>query len=83
MDFKISEALVSTVLQNLKNKRRYHHAFSVISEEDGDIYDITIDRQDFKKTLKEALPKYELEEKYEECIKIQEAINSFQKNNDK
>jgi hypothetical protein len=36
-----------------------------------------------KKTLKEALPKYELEEKYEECIKIQEAINSFQKNNDK
>jgi|TARA_R100000081_G_C4820201_1_gene179169 cytidylate kinase len=82
MDFKISEALVSTVLKNLKSKRRYHHAFSVISEEDGDIYDITIDRQDFNKTLMEALPKYELEEKYEECIKIQEAMKFLQKNND-
>tara|TARA_Y100001972_G_scaffold111360_1_gene144003 strand:- start:486 stop:791 length:306 start_codon:yes stop_codon:yes gene_type:complete len=82
MDFKISEALVSTVLKNLKNSRRYHHAFSVISEEDGDIYDITIDRQDFQKTLTEALPKYEVEEKYEECIKIKEAMNYLQKSND-
>ena len=82
MDFKISEALVNTVLKNLKNKRRYHHAFSVISEEDGDIYDITIDRQDFVKTLTKSLPKYELEEKYEECIEIQKAINLLQKTND-
>lgn len=82
-DFKISEALVSTVLNNLKGKRKYLHAFSVISEEDGDIYDITINRQDFKETLVEALPKYEKEEKYEECAKIQEAINYLQNKNDK
>ena len=81
MDFRVSEALVSTILKNLKGKRKYHHAFSVISEEDGDIYDITINRQDFEKTLKEALPKYESEEKYEECVKIQEALNFIHKNN--
>lgn len=83
MDFKISEALVSTVLKNLKGGRRYLHAFSVISEEDGDIYDITIDRQDFKKTLIEALPKYELVEKYEECIQIKNAIEYLKKNDKK
>jgi hypothetical protein len=81
MDFRVSEALVTTVLKNLKGKRKYLHAFSVISEEDGDIYDITIDRQDFEKTLKEALPKYESEEKYEDCIKIKEALNFIHKNN--
>tara|TARA_R100001443_G_C3362750_1_gene179361 strand:- start:1058 stop:1366 length:309 start_codon:yes stop_codon:yes gene_type:complete len=83
MDFKISEALVSTVLKNLRGKRKYLHAFSVISEEDGDIYDITIDRQDFQKTLEKALPNYEKEEQYEECIRIQEAIEFLQKENDK
>ncbi len=79
MDFRVSEALVSTILKNLKGKRKYLHAFSVISEEDGDIYDITINRQDFEKTLKEALPKYESEEKYEDCVKIQEALNFIHK----
>ena len=83
MDFKISEALVSTILKNLKGKRWHLHAFSVISEEEGDIYDITIDRRDFKKTLNEALPKYELVEKYEECVKIKNAIEFLKKNNDK
>jgi cytidylate kinase len=83
MDFRVSEALVSTILKNLKGKRKYLHAFSVISEDDGDIYDITINRQDFKKTLTEALPKYEKEEKYEECVEITEAIKYLQNKNDK
>ena len=83
MDFRVSEALVSTVLKNLKGKRKYLHAFSVISEEDGDIYDITINRQDFQKTLQEALPNYEKVEKYEECVKIQEAIKFLQDKDDK
>jgi len=83
MDFRVSEALVSTILKNIKGKRKYLHAFSVISEEDGDIYDITINRQDFEKTLIEALPKYEEEEKYEDCIKIQEAIKYLHNKNDR
>ena len=83
MDFKISEALVSTVLKNLKGSRRHHHALSVICEEEGEVYDVTIDRQDFLKTLEESLPKYENEEKYEECAKIIEALNYLKKKNAK
>ena len=30
-DFRISEALVSTILKNLKSTKRHHHALSVIS----------------------------------------------------
>ena len=80
-DFRISEALVSTILKNLKGKKRHHHALSVISLDEDAIYDITIDRDDFYHTLKESLNKYEQEEKYEDCIKIQEAIAYLEKNN--
>ena len=83
MDFKISEALVSTVLKNLKGSRRHHHALSVICEEEGEVYDVTIDRQDFLKTLEESLPKYENEEKYEECAKIIEGLNYLKRKNAK
>ena len=83
MDFKISEALVSTVLKNLKGSRRHHHALSVICEEEGEVYDVTIDRQDFLKTLEDSLPKYESEEKYEECAKIIEGLNYLKRKNAK
>jgi len=79
MDLKISEALVTTILHNLKSTRRHHHALSVICQEDGDIYDVTIDKKDFIKTLTDSLPKYEKEEKYEECAKIKEALDFLEK----
>lgn len=73
-DFRISEALVSTILKNLKGKKRHHHALSIISLDEDAVYDVTIDRNDFHHTLTESLNKYEEEEMYEECIKIKEAI---------
>tara|TARA_R100001163_G_scaffold61859_1_gene52173 strand:+ start:141 stop:449 length:309 start_codon:yes stop_codon:yes gene_type:complete len=73
-DFRISEALVSTILKNLKGKKRHHHALSIISLDEDAVYDVTIDRDDFHHTLTESLKKYEEEEMYEECVKIKEAI---------
>ena len=73
-DFRISEALVSTILKNLKGKKRYHHALSIVSLDEDAVYDVTIDRNDFCHTLTESLNRYEEEEKYEECVKIREAI---------
>ena len=78
-DFRISEALVSTILKNLKSKKRHHHALSVISVEEDAVYDVTIDKKDFHHTLQESLIIYENEEKYEECIKIKEAIEFLEK----
>ena len=73
-DFRIYEALVSTILKNLKGKKRHHHALSIISLDEDAVYDVTIDRNDFCHTLTESLNRYEEEEKYEECVKIKEAI---------
>ena len=42
-DFRVYEALVSTVLKNLTSKKRHHHALSVISTDEDAVYDITID----------------------------------------
>ena len=82
-DFRISEALVSTILKNLKGKKRHHHALSIISLDEDAVYDVTIDRDDFCHTLTESLNKYEEEEKYEDCVKIKEAIAYLKNKNAK
>lgn len=73
-DIRISEALVETILSNLKSKKRYIHALSVVCKEEDAIYDITVDREDFQHTLKNNLEAYEKEERYEDCIKIKNAL---------
>ena len=78
-DFRISEALVSTILKNLKSTKRHHHALSVISIDEDAIYDVTIDKRDFHHTLEESLKAYEEEEKYEECAQIKKAMDFLEK----
>ena len=78
-DFRVYEALVSTILKNLKSTKRHHHALSVINVEEDAVYDVTIDKKDFHHTLEESLSAYEKEEKYEECTKIKEAMTFLSK----
>ena len=82
-DLRVYEALVSTILKNLTSKKRHHHALSVISTDEDAIYDITIDKRDFGYTLEESLKAYEREEKYEECIKIKDALSYLNESNTK
>ena len=78
-DFRVYEALVSTVLNNLKSKKRHHHALSIISSDEDAVYDITIDKQDFHHTLEESLEAYEKQEKYEKCAEIKTAMDFLDK----
>ena len=80
-DIRISEALVNTILNNLKGKKRHIHALSVVCKEEDAIYDITVDRKDFSHTLETNLPTYEKEERYEECIEIKRALEYLKKRN--
>jgi hypothetical protein len=73
-DLRISKALVETILNNLKGRKRHLHALSVLIEQDQTIYDITIDRQEFVHTLEQNLPIYEKHELYEGCQEIVNAI---------
>jgi hypothetical protein len=78
-DFRVYEALVSTVLKNLKSKKRHHHALSIISTDEDAVYDITIDKQDFHHTLGESLEAYEKKEQYEKCAEIKKAMDFLDK----
>lgn len=73
-DKEVSEALVETILKNLKGRKRHLHALSVSVIEDGSIYDITIDRNDFEDTLNKQLPILEKYEMYEMCAGVVKAL---------
>ena len=75
-DFRVYEALVSTVLKNLKSTKTASPCLlSIISTDEDAIYDITIDKQDFHHTLEESLIAYEKQEKYEKCAEIKKAMD--------
>tara|TARA_R110000737_G_scaffold132125_2_gene163825 strand:+ start:185 stop:529 length:345 start_codon:yes stop_codon:yes gene_type:complete len=74
-DIRISNALVDTVLKNLKGRKRHIHALSVLVEQDQMVYDITVDRKEFVSTLEMSLPIYENAEEFERCAEVLKAIN--------
>jgi len=80
-DFRLAEAIVSGILKNINGKKKHIHVLSVTCLEEGEIYDITVERKHFAETLEENLPHYVREERYEDCQKIVNIINEL-KNND-
>jgi hypothetical protein len=73
-DIRIAQAIVETILKNLKGRKRHIPALSVFIEEEELILDVTVDRNDFVYVLETNLPKYEAHELYEECAEIVKAI---------
>ena len=73
-DLRISQALVETILKNLKGRKRHIHALSILVEQEQVIYDITVDRNDFLTTLENNLSIYEKHELYEDCAEIVKGI---------
>ena len=78
-DIRVARALVETILENLKGRKRHIHALSVMVLNEATIYDITIDRKEFISTLEKNLPIYEKNELYEKCQEIVEAIKYLNK----
>jgi len=73
-DFRIAQAIVKGILDNVTSKKKYVHVLSITCLEEGEIYDITVERKHFASTLEENLPYYVKEERYEDCSKITQAI---------
>ena len=78
-DLRISKALVDTVIKNLKSRKTKFTALTVVCEDDKEIYDVNVEKNDFINTLQANLPNFEKEEMYEECGRIIEAINFLKK----
>jgi hypothetical protein len=78
-DVRIAQALIDTILTNLKGRKRHLHALSVLVEQEQTIYDITVDRKEFLTTLKQNLSIFEENELYEVCAQIRDAIIILEK----
>ena len=62
-DIRISKAIVNGILDNVNTKKKYVHVLSVTCLEEGEIYDITVERKHFAETLEENLPYYVREDR--------------------
>jgi len=79
-DIEITQALIETILKNLKGKKRHIPAMSVFLQEEQMVLDVTVDREDFIYVLEKNLPKYEAHEMYEKCTEIVNAIKYLKDN---
>ena len=76
-DIRIAKAIVDGILDNINTKKKHVHVLSVTCLEEGEIYDITVERKHFAETLEENLPYYIREEYYEDCQRIVKTINEL------
>jgi hypothetical protein len=77
--FSISQAIVNSILSNLKTRKKNVHVLSIKCVEENTVFDITLERDNFSETLKENLKYFEDHEMYEECIEIDKAIKALNK----
>jgi len=76
-DFKISESIVNSILNNLNNRKNHIHILSVNVLEEGSTLDLTLERKFFIETLEENIKYFIEQERYEDCQKIVEAIDKL------
>ena len=77
--FSISEAVVTSILNNLKTRKKNVHVLSVKCIEENTVFDITLEKRHFGDTLKENIKFFEEREMFEECAKIHKAIQALDK----
>ena len=79
--FTISQQIVETVLNNLDTRKKQLPIFEIEVEGEGATYTLSIQKDEFIRTLKTNLIHFENEEAYEGCQKIIEAINYLKTKN--
>lgn len=77
--FSISQAIVTSILNNLKTRKKHIHIFSVKCLEENTIFDLTLEKNNFTDALKTNLKYYEDREMYEDCARICKAIETLNK----
>ena len=73
----ISKSIVNKILENLHTKKRFIPILEIEINDNGEIYDITLDRKNMLNTLQVNLKIYEKYEDYEGCDNIIKAINTI------
>lgn len=80
-NINISTIIVNAILDNLYSTKRFVYILTVYVEENGEIYDITLDRKYFIETLQNHLSIQEKNEAFETCSNILKAIDYLEQKN--
>jgi protein-arginine kinase activator protein McsA len=80
-DFRISESIIKTILNNVNTKKKHVHIISVNVLENNTTLDLTLEKKFFIETLEENLKFFIEQERYEDCQNIVNAINQLKNNN--
>jgi len=76
-NYDISKSIVNKILENLHTKKRFIPILEIEVNNNGETYDITLDRKNMLNTLQVNLKIYEKYEDYEGCDNIIKAINTI------
>jgi len=79
-DIVISTIIVEAILRNLDTKKRFTYIMSVYVEDKDEIYDITLEKQNFVETLRDHLVIQEKNEEFIKCRDIIKAIDYLEEN---
>lgn len=77
--FTISQAIVTSILGNIKTRKKNVHVLSVRCLDENAIFDITLEKTNFSDTLKDNLKYFEEHEMFEKCAEIAKAIKVLDK----
>jgi hypothetical protein len=80
-DFTLAKGIVEKVLNNLDTKKKSIPVFEVEVEEEGSIYTLSMETDEFIDILEINLAHYEREEEYEDCTEIIKAIKYLKSKN--
>jgi len=78
-DFRIAQALVESIIRNIKTRKKRVHVLSVKCAEENATFDITLEKEFFVDTLKDNIKYYEDRQMFEDCVKISKAISTLSK----
>lgn len=76
-DYRLAQAIVEGILSQLPTDEENLRIVEVYVEEEDDIYDLSINKNDIIETLQDNLVWYEKEENYEGCASIVKAIENI------
>lgn len=69
-DIRLSKALVNTILNNLKGRKKHIPFINIVVLDESSNYDLTVERSEFLDTLNLQLPIFEQYELFEKCREI-------------
>ena len=78
-DFKISQMIVNSILQNLDSPKPKIHILSVNCTDEDTTYDLSLEKSYFADTLQENLQFFIENEQFEKCSEITKVIEQLKK----